>query len=124
VKGSLKGSDQYGDSCGDGQGILIVSTGRGTVSHFGNALMVSTSCVNLADFSVIGEVPFSIEAANGDQAGGFLSDVVFTSYGFDLYTSVSWGTGRFEGATGEVVFPTVSTYSGTWTSGVEGWINY
>jgi len=124
VQGSLEGSDQYGDACGDGQGILIVSTGLGTVSHFGNAVMASTICANLTDYSVIGPAPFSIRAANGDEAGGFLTDVQFTAYGFDLYTSVTWGTGRFEGATGALVFPTVSAGTGVWSSGVEGWITY
>ena len=116
VKGHVDGSDQYGDLCGGGQGILIVSTGTGTISHFGKAVMVSTSCVNRADFSAIGPTPFSIKAANGDEAGGFLTDFTFTSYGFDLYTSITWGTGRFEGATGELVWPTVSTGTGIWSS--------
>lgn len=124
VKGYLEGSDEYGAPCGDGQGITITSTGVGTVSHFGRAVMVSTTCVKLDDFSVIGAVPFSIQAANGDEAGGFLTDFVYTSYGFDLYTSITWGTGRFQGASGELVFPTQSTFSGVWTSGVEGWITY
>jgi hypothetical protein len=124
VTGYIDGSDEYGDACGNGLGVLITSTGTGTVSHFGKAVMVSTSCVNLSDFSSIGPTPFSLSAANGDEAGGFLTDVVFTSYGFDLYTSITWGTGRFTGATGELVFPTNSTYTGVWTSRVEGWITY
>jgi hypothetical protein len=124
VKGRLEGSDEYGDACGEGQGILIVSTGRGTVSHFGNAVMVGTSCVNLTDFSVIGPMPFSIKAADGDEAGGFVTGFAFTSYGFDLSTEITWGSGRFEGAQGELTFPTASTGTGIWSSGVEGWITY
>ena len=124
VKGSLEGSDEYGDFCGGGAGVLITSTGIGTVSHFGKAVMVSTTCVDLVDFSVIGPTPFSIEAANGDRVEGWLTDFAYTLYGFDLYTTVTGGTGRFEGATGEIVFPTKSTYTGVWTSGVEGWIIY
>lgn len=124
VKGYLEGSDQYGDACGDGQGILVTSTGIGTVSHFGNAVMVSTACVNLSDFSAIGPSPFTIQAANGDEVGGLLTDVVWTDYGFDLYTSITGGTGRFEGATGALVFPTTSTLTGVWSSRVEGWISY
>ncbi|MGW8281808.1 MAG: hypothetical protein ACWGON_00795 [Gemmatimonadota bacterium] len=124
VKGQLEGSDEYGDVCGEGQGIEITSTGYGTVSHFGNTVMVSTICVDLDDFSVIGPAPFSLRAANGDEAGGFLTGVVYTSYGFDLLTTITWGTGRFEGAMGELVFPTVSTGTGIWTSGVEGWLTY
>ena len=124
VKGYIEGSDQYGDACGDGQGVLITSTGIGTVSHFGNSVMVATTCVNLSDFSAIGPAPFSIQAANGDEVGGVLTDVVYTDYGFDLYTSIPWGTGRFAGATGALVFPTTSTGTGVWTSGVEGWISY
>jgi len=124
IKGTIDGSDEYGDVCGEGAGITITSTGVGEVSHFGKTVMVSTMCVNTTDYSVIGEAPYTLTAANGDVVGGFLTDVQFTSYGFDLYTSVTWGTGRFEGATGELVFPTASTGTGVWTSGVEGWIAY
>jgi len=124
VMGYLEGSDQYGDACGDGQGVLIISTGYGTVSHFGVTKMVSASCVSLSDWSVIGTVPFTLEAANGDKAGGFLTDFVLKPYGFDLYTEITWGTGRFEGASGELVFPTQSDGTGIWSSGVEGWITY
>ncbi len=124
VKGRIDGSDEYGAACGDGQGILITSTGSGTVSHFGATALVSTTCVNLTDFSSIGPAPYSLTAANGDAVGGFLTNVVFTSYGFDLYFSITWGTGRFAGATGELVTPTTSTGSGTWSSKIEGWIAY
>ena len=124
VKGTIDGSDEYGDACGEGAGLTITSTGVGQVSHFGKTVMVSTMCVNMTDYSVIGEAPYTMTAANGDVVGGLLTDVVYTSYGFDLYTSVTWGTGRFEGATGELVFPTFSTGTGIWTSGVEGWIAY
>ena len=123
MTGYLEGYDEYGDLCGGGAGISIISTGVGTVSHFGKAVMVSTSCVT-TEFTVIGPVPFSLEAANGDLVGGFLTDFEFTSYGFDLYTEITWGTGRFEGATGELVFPTASTGTGIWSSGVRGWVSY
>jgi hypothetical protein len=124
VEGYLDGSDEYGDVCGAGAGIMLTSTGVGTVSHFGKAVMVSTTCLNLSDFSVIGPVPFSIRAANGDEISGYLTDFAYTSYGFDLYTSITSGTGRFAGATGELVFPTHSTGTGIWWSGVGGWIAY
>ncbi len=124
LTGYIDGSDAYGDACGDGLGVLVTSTGTGTVSHFGNAVLVQTTCINLADFSVIGPAPYTLTAANGDTVGGVLTNVVYTSYGFDLYSSISWGTGRFAGATGELVSPTTSTGSGTWSSKVEGWISY
>lgn len=124
VSGFIKGSDEYGAPCGGGQGVLITSTGVGTVSHFGKAVMVSTACVNLTDYSVIGDMPYTLEAANGDQAGGVLTDVVYTAYGFDMYMSITWGTGRFQGATGALVCPTYSSGTGVWTSIIEGWIIY
>jgi hypothetical protein len=124
IKGHVDGSDVYGDACGGGQGVLITSTGRGTVSHFGNAVLVQITCVNLTDFSVIGPAPYTLTAANGDEVGGLLTNMVFTSYGFDLYTSVTWGTGRFAGATGALVWPTTSNGTGVWTSKVEGWISF
>lgn len=124
VSGWINGSDEYGDVCGGGAGMVITSTGHGVVTHLGATLMVSTMCVNMSDYSVIGEAPFYFQAANGDRVGGILTNVVYTDYGFDLYTAVTWGTGRFEGATGELVFPTESTGTGVWTSGVEGWLTY
>jgi hypothetical protein len=124
VNGFIKGSDVYGAACGGGQGLLITSTGVGTVTHFGKAVMVSTTCVNMTDYSAIGDAPYTLTAANGDQVGGLLTNVVYTAYGFDMYTSITWGTGRFEGATGELVWPTNSSGTGVWTSGVEGWIIY
>ncbi len=124
LKGQIDGSDVYGDACGDGQGVLVTSTGRGTVSHFGNVVLVQTTCINLTDYSVIGSSPYTLTAANGDAVGGFLTNVVYTSYGFDLYSSITWGTGRFAGATGELVSPVTSAGTGVWTSGVEGWITY
>lgn len=124
VTGFIKGSDAYGASCGGGQGVLITSTGVGPITHFGKAVMVSTACLNLSDYSVIGDMPYTLEAANGDQVGGLLTNVVYTAYGFDMYTSITWGTGRFQGATGELVWPTSSTGTGVWTSTVEGWIIY
>jgi hypothetical protein len=124
LKGELRGSDEYGALCGGGQGIIITSTATGTVSHFGQTLMVSTSCVNWSNLTVIGDFPFSLTAANGDQAGGLITSFVFTDYGFDLHATISWGTGRFENATGELVFPTRSDNTGDWTSGVDGWIRY
>jgi hypothetical protein len=124
LKGHVDGSDVYGDACGEGQGVLVTSTGRGTISHFGDAVLVQITCVNLTDFSVIGPAPYTLTAANGDEVGGVLTNVVYTSYGFDLYASITWGTGRFAGATGELVSPTTSTGTGLWSSEVEGWITY
>jgi len=124
MMGELQGSDEYGALCGGGQGITVTSTGTGTVTHFGQTVMVSTACLSFADLSVIGEFKFSLTAANGDQAGGLVTGFDFTNYGFDLFATISWGTGRFLGAKGELVFPTRSDHTGEWTSGVAGWIRY
>ncbi len=124
VSGTIVGSDQYGAACGGGAGVILVSTGKGTVSHLGLTVMVSTMCLNLSDYSVIGPAPFTLRGANGDELGGLLTGVVYTAYGFDLQTTVTSGTGRFHGATGELVFPTVSTGPGAWSSGVRGWIRF
>jgi hypothetical protein len=124
LAGTITGSDEYGAVCGEGAGILITSTGTGTVSHLGLTVMVATTCVNLSDYSAIGPAPFVLRAANGDEVQGLLTNVVYTAYGFDMYTTVTGGTGRFQGATGELVFPTASNMTGVWTSGVQGWIAY
>ncbi len=124
MSGTIVGSDAYGQACGGGLGIWLVSTGTGTVSHFGKAVMVSTMCVNLTDYSVIGDAPYFLQAANGDKVEGLLTGLVYTDYGFDMYTSVTSGTGRFHGVTGELVWPTRSTGTGTWSSGVAGWIQF
>lgn len=124
VTGHLDGSDEYPGLCGDGQGFLIVSTGTGPIAHFGNAVMVSTICANMMDFSFIGPATFSITAADGDEVTGLTTGITYTSYGFDFYTSITGGTGRFEHATGDLTWPTVATGSSTWSSSVEGWISY
>lgn len=121
VKGQFEGSDAYGVCDG---GLLITSTGVGTVSHLGKTVMVSTICVDPISYSVIGDAPYTLEAANGDEVHGLLTGISYTSYGFDLYTEITGGTGRFAGATGELVFPTASTGTGVWSSGVQGWITY
>jgi hypothetical protein len=105
-------------------GLTIISTGTGTVAHFGQAVMVSPSCVNLSTYDIIGPVPFSLTAASGDVVSGFLTNFAYTEYGFDMFVSIDEGTGRFEGATGELVFPTRSNFTGSWTAAVEGWISY
>jgi hypothetical protein len=125
VTGSLEGSDEYGlpGSCGDGLGVSLTSTGMGQVAHFGNAVMISPVCL-ASDYSVIGDWPFTITGANGDAVGGVITGWVYTDYGFDLFATVTGGTGRFAGATGELIFPTVSDGTGVWSSTVEGWISY
>lgn len=125
VRGSLEGHDEYGlpASCGDGLGFILTSTGIGQVAHFGNAVMVSPVCL-ASDYSVIGEWSFTITGANGDALSGVITDWVYTDYGFDLFATVTGGTGRFAGATGELTFPTVSSGTGVWSSTIEGWISY
>ncbi len=124
ITGTIVGSDAYGDACGGGAGIWLISTGTGDISHFGQAVFVSTICVSLADFSPIGEMTFYIRAANGDEVHGLTTSIVYTSYGFDFNTIVTGGTGRFAGATGALLWPTIPTGPGMWTSDVQGWIRY
>jgi hypothetical protein len=125
VTGSLEGYDQYGlpGSCGGGLGVTLTSTGIGQVAHFGNAVMVSPVCL-ASDYSVIGEWSVTITGANGDALSGLITGWVYTDYGFDLFATVTGGTGRFAGATGKLTFPTVSSGTGFWSSTVEGWIAY
>lgn len=123
VTGTLEGYDEYGGPCGEGLGISLTSTGIGQIAHFGKAVMVSPVCLG-ADYSVIGEWPFTITGANGDAVSGVVTGWEFTEYGFDLFAAITGGTGRFDGATGELVFPTVSEGAGVWSGTVEGWISY
>ena len=125
VVGNIEGYDEYGlpGSCGDGLGVALTSTGIGQVAHFGNAVMVSPVCL-ASDYSVIGEWSFTITGANGDTVSGVVTGFAYTEYGFDLFATVTGGTGRFAGATGELTFPTVSAEAGIWSSTIEGWISY
>lgn len=124
ISGTIAGTDEYGTACGEGEGIWLTSTAGGILTHLGRTTMVSTLCLSLSDYSIIGPAPYTLTAANGDEIGGMITGVVYTAYGFDMYTSVTGGTGRFEGVSGELVWPTVSDGSGIWTAGVEGWIRY
>lgn len=123
LKGSLEGHDEYGLPCGDGLGITITSTATGTITHLGQAEMISPVCLGW-DGNVIGTWPFTFRAANGDEVHGFVTSWAFTDYGFDLFATITGGTGRFSDAAGELTFPTVSDGSGVWTSDIEGWISY
>ena len=125
LTGTMEGYDEYGlpGSCGGGLGLPLTSTGTGQVAHFGKAVMVSPVCL-AADFSVIGEWRFTITGANGDAISGVVTGWVFTSYGFDLFATITEGTGRFAGATGDLTFPTLSNGTGVWSSTIEGWISY
>jgi hypothetical protein len=76
------------------------------------------------EYDVIGTWPFTITAANGDAVSGVITDWAFTEYGFDLFATITGGTGRFAGATGELTFPTYSSGTGTWSEDVLGWISY
>jgi hypothetical protein len=125
VTGTLDGYDEYGlpGSCGGGLGFTLTSTAFGQVAHLGRAVMVSPVCL-ASDYSVIGEWRFTITGANGDTVSGVVTDWAYTSYGFDLFATVTGGTGRFDGATGDLTFPTLSSGTGVWSSTIEGWISY
>lgn len=121
MKGSVEGHDEYG-SCGEGL-IQITSFATGTVTHLGLTEMVSPVCFT-PDYTVVGPWRFTLTAANGDEVHGLVTDFVFTDYGFDLFATITGGTGRFHHATGELTFPTVSDGSGFWSAKIEGWISY
>jgi len=123
MAGHIEGHDEYGSECGGPGSFLLTSYGVGQITHFGESLMVSPVCVG-EDGNPIGPWTFVFSAANGDEVSGEVTGFTFTDYGFDLFATIAGGTGRFAGATGELIFPTVSDGSGVWTSEIEGWITY
>jgi hypothetical protein len=116
----LDGVDEYGACEG---GTLVTSSATGTMTHLGKTVMVSPVCLG-PDYLPIGPWTFTLTAANGDEVHGIITDWVFTDYGFDLFGTITGGTGRFADASGELTFPTVSTGTGHWSARVEGWIGY
>lgn len=85
-----------------GEGALWISTmaGTGTITHLGRVTWEAEHCF-FADFT-FGEAELTITAANGDQ--------LFGTYAGSMTGETTWvdtmiildGTGRFDGATGEV----------------------
>ena len=123
LAGHVKGYDEYGSECGGPGSFQLTSYGVGQITHLGKSLMVSPVCVG-QDGNPIGTWTFTFTAANGDKVTGEVTGFTYTDYGFDLFATITGGTGRFAGATGELTFPTLSTGSGVWSSEIEGWITY
>ena len=91
--------------------ISIVSAGGGTVSHLGEATMISPHTTDVFTGDTAGDQIFT--AANGDTLTAFCAG--FPAFQPDgtvvgsLECDITAGTGRFEGATGSYVFFLVAT---------------
>lgn len=86
--------------------ISIVSAGGGTVSHLGEATMISPHTTDVFTGDTAGDQIFT--AANGDTLTAFCEGFpVFQADGHVVGTldcDITGGTGRFEGATGSYEF--------------------
>lgn len=108
------------------------AVGKGT--HVGAFTKVTSDVVNIATGEVEGS--FTMTAANGDHVTGvYVGIVVFGStpgtFSWVLETTITGGSGRFSGATGEFVFIadgeliiTDGVANGKYTETFDGTIDY
>ena len=92
--------------------ISIVSAGGGTVSHLGEATMISPHTTDVFTGDTAGDQIFT--AANGDTLtaycdGGATPPAPGASVVGELDCTITGGTGRFEGATGSYTFSFVAS---------------
>jgi ABC-type Fe3+-hydroxamate transport system substrate-binding protein len=82
----------------------LVVNGTGQVSHFGNSTFVDYPVVNFATLSGTGM--YTLTAANGDQLTGTtiiaLEVLTPTTFQVIIHVTITGGTGRFAGATGDI----------------------
>ncbi|MEX1288735.1 MAG: hypothetical protein AB1Z57_12405 [Acidimicrobiia bacterium] len=87
--------------CGEGALWISTMTGTGTITHLGRVTWEAEHCF-YDDFMSFGASELTITAANGDQLfGTYTGSMTGPTTWLDDLTIVG-GTGRFEGATGEV----------------------
>ena len=112
-----------GARCGENALWISTMAGTGTITHLGRVTWEAEHCF-YADFT-FGGAELTITAANGDQ--------LFGTYDGMMTGATTWidtmiildGTGRFEGATGEVAESGwVDMDSGYMEVTGEGWITY
>jgi len=92
--------------------VQIVATGAGQVAHFGATTMVSPHITDVTDGHTFGDQIFT--AANGDTLTAYCDGNPENFGGGALVIgtldcSITGGTGRFEGATGEYDFNFTAT---------------
>jgi hypothetical protein len=81
-----------------------VVNGTGQISHFGKSTFVDYPVVNFATLSGTGM--YTLTAANGDQLTGTtiiaLEVLTPTTFQVIIHVTITGGTGRFAGATGDI----------------------
>ena len=136
---------------GDASGVFIANGGEGVINatHLGEGTVVFSgltldegnpefSGLPIACFPVTAGLQ-TFTAANGDELhmsyddGTFCADVTNGPPGMphhgDFITNVTGGTGRFEGATGQIIINAVGGFDGTNVTfsskfGADSWIDY
>lgn len=102
----LKGHDTFSAAVVGGSGSIVETSdrGSGTVTHMGSFTMVASETVDLAAMTVTNG-RFTLTAANGDTVNGTYSGTILPGLvGYLVAGPITGGTGRFAGATGEIVF--------------------
>jgi hypothetical protein len=109
------------------EGVPITDTLTGTGSHLGQLTATYPHCVNFAAGTFTGTATF--DAANGDQlfvllSGSAVNPACMTICDVTFTGTITGGTGRFEGADGELQGTgTVDLNASTITATLTGTIN-
>ena len=102
----LKGRDMFSSVVigGSGSVIYTADSGSGTATHLGRFTMTATEAVDLASMTVRNGT-FTLTAANRDTVSGTYSGTILPGLvGYHVSGPITGGSGRFAGATGEIIF--------------------
>jgi hypothetical protein len=102
----LKGKDTFSAAVVGGSGSIVETSdrGSGTATHMGSFTMVASETVDFAAMTVTNG-RFTLTAANGDTVSGTYSGTILPGLvGYLVSGPITGGTGRFVGASGEIVF--------------------
>lgn len=111
------------DGCGANT-LQITFGGTGNVTHLGRVTWSSTHCTYLLE-GRFGDADLRIKAANGDQLFATYEGVPTGPTTFEDHMIVLGGTGRFEGASGQVAEQgSFNPDTGAIQLNGTGWISY
>jgi hypothetical protein len=126
LKGSDLGTFGIPGPCGEA-GLNVVIEGRGNATHLGRYSYAADECFDPGTGGFAGEPLFT--AADGDQLWGHYTGQVAPTADPNviLYTetlSITGGSGRFSGATGELEVDGVANLAtGDYSQKLRGWIS-
>lgn len=104
-------------------GVEFVADGAGVSTHIGRFEIEVTWCLDTAT-GTIRDAVASVESANGDRVALSGAGQAASTTELAFHLDIVGGTGRFEGASGELDVSATVLADGGWTSNGTGWMAY